>query len=269
MSDLFTPYPSPISPATAKLDGARKLNAPQRIEAVIVCDKYHDFLVHTIPANKFHFDRVVVVTSHEDKETQRVCEFHHVECVLTDRLESRKKSTFRKGCGINDGLSRLSLDGWAVHMDADILLPPQARSLLDQAALDPSMIYGIDRFIVRGYSAFDAWRCEPRLQHEANTYVHLNAFPMGTRWIQTNSGGYVPLGFFQLWHPGVSGITRYIEGHTDAGREDGLFAMQWPRSYRSMIPEIVGYHLESDDSAKASNWSGRTTSAFKPSHSGS
>jgi hypothetical protein len=245
------------------VDAPRKLNAPFKVEAVVVCDKYHDFLVHTLPQNKFVFDRIVVVTSYEDKETRRVCEVHHVECLLTDRLESRK-GVFKKGAGINDGLARLNLDGWAVHMDADILLPPQTRGLLQQANLDPSMVYGIDRFIVKGYAAFDSWRREPVLQHEANSYVHLKAFPIGTRWIQANFGGYVPLGFFQLWHPLTSGVTKYPEGHTDAGREDGLFAMQWPRSHRALIPEIVGYHLESADSEKASNWSGRVTSAFKP-----
>lgn len=29
---------------------------------------------------------MVVVTSLEDRETQRVCQFYHVECVLTDVL---------------------------------------------------------------------------------------------------------------------------------------------------------------------------------------
>lgn len=248
----------------ADLTGARSLSGAFKAEAVIVCDKYHDFLVHTIPHNKHIFDRVVVVTSWEDKETQRVCEFHHVKCVRTDRLESRKPKTFRKGQGINDGLAELDLDGWVAHLDADILLPPQTRPLLADANLDPTCVYGIDRFIVKGYEAFDEWRRNPRLQHECGTYVHLNAFPVGTRWMQGNASGYLPLGFFQLWHPATSGVVSYPEGHTDAGREDGEFAMQWPRSHRNLIPEIVGYHLESDDSEKASNWSGRTTSSFAP-----
>jgi hypothetical protein len=43
-------------------------------EAVIICDKYHDFLGKTLPHNKYQFDKLVVVTSYEDKETQRICE---------------------------------------------------------------------------------------------------------------------------------------------------------------------------------------------------
>ena len=59
---------------------------------------------------------------------------------------------FCKGAGINEGLSRLDQDAWVVHLDADIWLPPQTRLLLENANLDPCMIYGIDRFCVKGYA---------------------------------------------------------------------------------------------------------------------
>ena len=111
-----------------------------KIEAVVICSDYSDFLRHTLPQNKFLFDRIVVVTSYEDKATRRMCEFHHVECLPTDRLNVRK-GEFCKGCGINDGLARLSMGGWVVHMDADIWLPPQTRILLEQAEARP--IYGV------------------------------------------------------------------------------------------------------------------------------
>lgn len=232
-----------------------------KLEAVVVCDRYHDFLRCTLPYNKFLFDRLVVVTSFEDKETQRICEFYHVECVKTDVLQSRKKQ-FCKADGINEGLAKLSLDDWVVHMDADIWLPPQTRILLQRAGLAKRMVYGIDRFIVKGYRQWDEFLERPKLQQEADSWVHLGAFPLGTRVMQAHAQGYVPIGFFQLWNPKVSGINRYPDKHTDAGRTDLLFAMQWPRGLRGFIPEIVGYHLESVDSGFEANWKGRTTAPF-------
>lgn len=232
-----------------------------RMEAVVVCDRYHDFLRCTLPHNKFIFDRIVVVTSYEDKETQRICEFHHVECLQTDVLESRKKH-FCKADGINEGLAKLGMQDWVVHMDADIWLPPETRNLIHRAGLAQRMVYGIDRFIVRGYRAWEEFLEHPRLQHEAGSWIHLGAFPLGTRVMQAHAHGYIPIGFFQLWHPKTSGITRYPAKHTDAGRTDLLFAMQWPRGLRGFIPEIIGYHLESDDASMESNWKGRKTAPF-------
>ena len=235
---------------------------PFRVECVIVCDGFHDFLARTLPTNKFLFDRLVVVTSYEEKETQRICEFHHVECVRTDDMDTRK-GKFRKGKGINAGLAALSKAAWVVHMDADIYLPPQTRLLLEQAQLDPHMIYGVDRFDVKGYAAWDEFMSLPSLQHEAGTYIHPKAFPLGTRLMFNHASGWLPLGYFQLWHPRTSGIMTYPEIHETAGRTDTLHAQRWPRNMRALIPEVIAYHLDSEDkSVMDANWSGRTTSSF-------
>lgn len=236
---------------------------PFSIEAVVVCDKYSDFLVQTLPHNKFIFNNIVVVTSYEDKETQRVCEYHHVMCLKTDELMSRK-GEFHKGKGINAGLAELKMDGFVVHMDADIYLPPQSRILLERMGMDPTFIYGIDRFNVRGYKSWAKFMSMPKLQQECDAYIHMNSFPLGARLMHNFAGGYLPIGFFQLWNPSASGIYKYPEEHTSAGRGDTLFAEQWPRSRRALLPEIVGYHLESTDASMAANWSGRTTAPFTP-----
>jgi hypothetical protein len=255
--------PQSVIHTKASTELLQKAPDPFKIEAVVVCDKYADFLAHTLPTNKFLFDRIVVVTSYEDSETRRVCEHYHVECLPTDGLQSRKKE-FHKGVGINVGLGKLSLGGWVVHMDADIYLPPQTRILLETADLAADFIYGIDRFRVKGHDAWSEFLSMPKLQHEASVYIHTHAFPIGTRVMHSFAGGYVPVGFFQMWHPGVSGIKDYPAEHTTAGRGDTLHAERWPRALRGFIPEIIGYHLESHDSAMAANWSGRTTAPFRP-----
>lgn len=231
------------------------------IEAVVVCDGYHDFLRCTLPTNKFLFDKIVVVTSFEDKQTQRICEFNHVACIPTDELETRKRK-FCKAHGINVGLAALRKSDWVVHLDADIWLPPQTRILLQRASLARRMIYGIDRFMVKGYKRWDEFMNMPQLQHENECWVHMGAFPLGTRVMQMDLAGYFPLGFFQMWNPGVSQISTYPAEHTTAARTDVLFAAKWPRALRGFIPEIVGYHLESIDARMAANWAGRTTAPF-------
>ncbi len=203
--------------------------------------------------------------SPEDKDTQRICEFHHVECLQTDALNSRWNK-FCKGAGINEGLNRLDRDGWVVHLDADIWLPPQTRLLLQNANLDRHMVYGIDRFCVKGYAEWDQFLEKPALQHECDAYVHLNAFPLGTRVTSKDGGGYIPIGFFQMWCPEVSCVCEYPVAHTDAGRGDMVFAKFWPRAQRALIPEVVGYHLESSDASMSANWYGRKTAPFT--HSG-
>lgn len=234
-----------------------------KLECVIVCVGYADFLANTLPYNKELFDRTVVVTTADDKATQRICEYWHVKVVCTDAF-GIEHGDFRKGAGINVGLTHLELDGWVLHLDADIVLPPLTRDLLERANLDPSMLYGIDRHNIQSYGAWAAHIDTPALQQEDQVYVHLNPYPVATRFMWPASGGYMPIGFFQLWNPNVSGVDEYPDKHTDAGRTDMLFSSIWPRSKRALFPEIVGYHLESEAAPQGTNWNGRKTIPFEP-----
>lgn len=236
-----------------------------KVECVVVCSGYHDFLRCTLPNNKHFFDKMVVVTSPEDKQTQKLCEFYHVQCVISERLVSGEQK-FCKGEAVNDGLAKLDKDGWVVHLDADVWLPPQTRIILERASLDKKMIYGIDRFNARGYDLWAKFLRKPELQHEAQAYVHVHnsLFKVGTRYVHEGLGGYVPLGFFQMWNPRVSGKDKYPESGTSAGATDVLFAALWPRCERGFIPELLCYHLESIDAEFAINWWGRKSAPFEP-----
>jgi len=228
----------------------------------MVSVNYGDFLAHTLPLNKYHFDRLVVVTTPEDEETQLLCTYHHVKCVQTDAFNVQG-GEFRKGAGINVGLRELSMDGWVVHVDADICLPPQTRQILDQTNLNDQMIYGIDRFNMVGYDEWDRHMRKPKMINECSVYVHPNRYPLATRFMSPEFGGYLPIGFFQMWNPKGSGITFYPACHTNAGRTDMLMAGNWPRSLRGFLPEIIGFHLESEKAAQGVNWGGRKTPRFE------
>jgi len=229
-----------------------------KFEAVITCAAYSDFLAHTLPLNKALFDKLIVVAPPEDKETQRVCEYWHVQCVKSDRMETHW-GRFRKGCGINDGLAELDKTGWLVHLDADIVLPPLFRKVMEGLDLDPAYIYGVDRFMVPSFEAWAKFFGAPKLLQENETWVHLAAFDVGVRVMHAHQ--YVPIGFTQIWHA-QSGMLKYPEEHANAARGDMAFAELWPRNKRGFIPELVVYHLESAKADMGANWNGRTTPAF-------
>jgi hypothetical protein len=237
---------------------------PLLIKAVTTCVNNADFLAHTAPLNRVFFDRFVVVTAPEDKATQRVCKAWNVECVVTDAFRSHW-GDFHKGAGINKGLEKLHIQphDWLLHLDADVILPGSFRHSLEVARLDPSMIYGCDRIEFKSYAQFQAWYGNPTPLRD-NMFVdvsHVEGARIGTRVAFDHHHGYLPIGFFQLWNA-VSKHLRYPEGHTNAGREDSLFAAEWPRAKRGFLPEVMVYHLESEDAPMAVNWKGRQTKPF-------
>ncbi len=237
------------------------------IECVITCVGYADFLAESLPANRSQFDRMVVVTAAEDKDTKQICDYWNVQCIRTDVFESRW-DRFNKGKGINIGLAALQKKDWLVHMDADIVLPPTTRHLLEAADLDKLCLYGVDRQMVRCAEDWREFKSHPALQQEGwndyadcGKFIHPSKdFDLGTR--VAHPSGYIPIGFFQLWNV-ASGIMTYPEQHTDAARGDMLFALEWPRAKRHMIPEVLVYHLESEPAPMGANWSGRKTKIFK------
>jgi len=234
------------------------------LEGVIVCVNYSDFLSHTLPFNKTIFSHLVVVTSPEDEETQKLCEFYNVECVITDDF-TKNGDPFNKAKGINAGLDKLSKKDWVIHLDADIYLPPLTRGILERISLDEKNIYGIDRMMCPNFEEWMEFVSSPRQTHTGWVYIHPTVFPMGVRIGEYMSEGYEPIGFFQMWHPKTSGVYEYPEMHGSADRTDVLFAKKWSRKNRGLIPEIIAVHLDSEDSTiqdMGKNWNGRKTSHF-------
>ena len=157
-----------------------------------------------------------------------------------------------------------------LHLDADIVLPPHFRRMIENAELDPACLYGIDRVNCLGSAAWDAFaqraqsRCNSELQYEWSCMVKPpQGMSLGARIAHGDYGGYCPIGFFQLWNPRGSGVNRYpitVEG--DMEHTDVLFAIQWPRPRRQLLPEGFSIHLESSGEFGA-NWHGRKSPPFR------
>ena len=234
-----------------------------KIECVTTCVGYGDILAHSLPGNRIHFDSMLVLTAPEDTKTQKVCDYYRIPYHATDAFGTRW-GKFCKGTGINEGLGKLEKDQWVCHLDADIVLPPNTREALERANLATDTLYGVDRVECKSYLDWMRFLDNPEPVVAGNNFfIHTTHAPFqwATRVKFDEHGGYIPIGFFQLWHAD-SNQPMYPEGHSDAGREDSHFAALWPRDKRQLLPEIIAYHLESETAAMGVNWKGRTTKPF-------
>jgi hypothetical protein len=231
------------------------------IEAVVVCVNYSDFLAHTLPHNINFLERMVVVTHPDDKATQRLCERYSVDCLKTEVMHE-DGDKFNKGRLINLGLSNLRHDGWLLHLDADIMLPHRFRHALKMAKLDKECLYGCDRLNTKTYLNWIDHQHKTVPQHQYRFMVTPQSeFPVGSRLLHLEYG-YCPIGYFQLWHSHARKTYPIVCG--SAEHSDVLFAVQWEREKRVLLPEFFCYHLESEPARMGTNWDGRSTSPFGP-----
>ena len=229
------------------------------IESVVVCVNYGDFLEHTLPENLKQLDRVVVVTHPDDKITQRICNQYGVD-FLTTTIMHEDGDALNKGRLINLGLSHLKHTDWLVQLDADILLPHNFRSMLKKAKLNKRCIYGMDRLNTVNFDHWQAYKGASVPQHQWRYLTIPNKhFPMGAR-LTHSEYGWCPIGYFQLWHSSMRRTYSIING--SAEHSDVMFAVQWPREDRILLPEMFCYHLESGDETFGKNWNGRKTKPF-------
>jgi Glycosyl transferase family 2 len=229
------------------------------IECVIVSKNYSDFLAHTIAENLTQVDRMVVVTHPDDKATQALCNKFGVDCLETEVMHDDGDS-FNKGRAINLGLSHLRHEGWLMHLDADILLPHNFKKMLKHARLDEKCIYGADRLNVKSYEHWLENKHKTIPQHQWRyLVVPPTEFPIGARLLHQEYG-WCPIGYTQIWHASTRRKYPIISG--SAEHSDVLFAVQWARRNRILLPEFFVYHLESEPVAMGANWNGRKTKPF-------
>ncbi len=238
-----------------------------KIECVVVSVDCADYLCHSLPLNKGLFDRTVVVTAGHDHETQRLCQHFNVECFVTEEFYAGG-AVFNKGRAINAALEHLDFREWCVHQDADIVLPPLTRSILEGIPLSEQDLHGIDRVMCPSFDYWMRFVQNPVPQHE-QAYIHVGPFPVGTRLYKREQQGWIPLGFFQMFHreSAYLGTPLYPTGYDSAASSDLHFAYRWPRTNRVLTPEIIGIHLATDDitnAAMGQNWLGRKTRRFGP-----
>lgn len=236
------------------------------LEAITVSVNYADFLAETARHNRHLFDRWIIVTSPEDKDTIEVCRKYSLQCFPFDELQMGK-GTLNKGKAISWGLLQIPSGRWVVHLDGDIVLPTDARHTLEKIKLDQACIYGIDRFSIQSWEEWKKFEATGYLQFQHG--YRMVTFPptageLSCR-IYNDQFGYLPIGFFQLFYHGMQDglpLRDYPHTNSDAAHSDSKFALQWPEKNRRLLPDLLCIHLESERVPFGSNWNGRTTKPF-------
>lgn len=244
---------------------AKPKKSPMKISAVCVCVDYADFLAWSLPLNRSQFDELIIVTASHDKATQKLCEYWHVRCVISDDCY-KDGALFNKAALINVGLKSLKNPSWVVHLDADIVLPPQFRHIINSIELDDECLYGVDRLDIDNFQDWLWHWYRPIVNNECNfSYSHLRGFRVGTRIVKfAEYHGWICIGFFQMWNQERKQL-EYPADHTDAGRTDMLVNLNFERPKRQLLPELCVYHLSTklaEGTPMGANWAGRRTPLF-------
>lgn len=225
-----------------------------RLEAVTVCVGFDDMLDATLTLNHPHLDHVIVVTSHADKATQACCRKHNATCVQTD-LFRKDGRNFNKGAAINAGFDYFRFHGWRIHMDSDIALPDNFRRLLfNHTHLDPGTIYGCDRVNVVGKDNVKKLLTQRDHQLVNRLCLGTGRGGMGHRLV-CQLRGYLPVGFFQMWHAKAQKPYPYSLG--TAAHDDMMFSALWPEANRRHLPTAIVYHLCAAPPRIGENWEGK------------
>lgn len=223
-----------------------------RLEGVTVSVGFDDFLDVTLRHNHAHFDTMIVVTSHNDRKTHLCAKKHGATLVQTD-LFSKNKRNFNKGAAINAGFNYFQYHGWRMHLDSDIVLPDSFRRMLfNHSHLEHDWLYGADRVNVIGKTHLHDLRRYP--QHGHNAFISTHEQPLSARYVDSLHG-WLPLGFFQLWHASCQKPYPYSLG--TAAHDDIAFAALWPRHRRQLLPGVIVQHLCAEKPYLGQNWDGK------------
>ena len=127
----------------------------RKIEVLVICVNYGDFLKITLPRNKKQIEDITVITSFNDKETIDICNQNDVDYILTDEL-FRNMSNCVKGAGYTVGFNFLHYKDWILLLDADIVLNENFGDYINNniCKFNPECLYGSIRYVIRNYSNF-------------------------------------------------------------------------------------------------------------------
>lgn len=196
------------------------------LAAVTVCVAYAGELSHTLPVMKLVCDDVIVITTNDDEETAMVACDNDAEAVEYDGFY-QDGALFNKSGAVRLGQTLMHTrhpGWWYLVVDADILLPPDLKTVINMECKDREALYGIVR-------------------HDVETFEEYQSGAVGKKFT------YPFAGFFHLY----SDTTKlYAPYSPSAAKCDCDFAKLFERKIRlNSNVKHLGYNTK--------NWHGRST----------
>jgi hypothetical protein len=192
------------------------------IVAITTSVNYADYLQHCLYSLSRVVDSAIVVTKDHDASFE-VARRHDATPVVFEGWHDRGAS-FNKAGALRFGQQQayaVEPDAWYLVVDADIVMPPNAREVIARYATEGDALYGASRADFHTFEAFCAGK-------------------------PTKSYGSMFAGFFQLYRKKVF----YPEWSRSAEACDLEFAKQF--SSCSVLPMTVGHC-----GVESVNWEGR------------
>lgn len=145
-------------PRTAELfikKAKKAIGMDRKIELITGCVnservKYSKYLEITLKENKNLFDNILIATTPEDLETQRVCKENGVDFFCTNEFFANG-SKFDNNKAFSASLHKLKYKDWIVGTSPDIVFPKDFREKLQLENLDSDKMYGTSRVFVPFY----------------------------------------------------------------------------------------------------------------------
>ncbi len=213
-----------------------QLTGREPIKSLTVCVDYDDFLAVTLPRNKRHFTRTLVVTSPADTRTQELARREGVECYVTDAFYC-DGAAFNKGAAVEEAFDALGRDGWICVWDADIVMP------------DDIAIEQMDRGCL-----YTPARCLLDDPQQFSDGMDWSTLPVPTQPHEFD-------GYFQLFNGSAIPPPWYGTDWAHAGGCDSDFQFRFPVENRRRAPFLV-LHMGTegmDGTRIGRNWCGRVT----------
>jgi hypothetical protein len=222
-----------------------------RIETVVPCVGYDDFLGLTLPRNLELLESITVLTAPDDEHTAVIARNCGARLHITDAWS--QGGPFNKARALNewmDSLSKVGPDVWILTLDADILLLSADR--LARLDLDRRVLYGVHRRMCEDYSAWTDFAGGHRdiLSYPRDVLPIRNGRVWGRR---PTSNPAALSGYFQMWNSQHAAGARRFPERPSAAQYDVEFALSFSQNDRKFIEDYEVLHL----GPSKTNWSGR------------